>query len=535
MMQLYKVLVADDEEYIRKGIIAVISKTGFEFDFFEAVNGEEAFSLIKAHRPDIVLLDIKMPLMSGIEVLENCRKNKIDARFMIISGYSEFDFAQKALNLGAGGYILKPIDPGKVEELLNNSINQIDESKRLDDLGRQKEGLEKESELIRLERTVNQLLHSPNKLIDTSGDFFEDNPFLKDRLCRIILFHLDSCNFNIWNKEFNGIEGIKGELRENLAGIAPNETIRIIDNQKNINEVFAVITGRQKPGVAKAAAGFLEMAVPEIKNSLKLSVTIAVGEVAEAVSESLYKNLRKLLDIRFETGINKIYDSGSLSRTAERSSSDQYLKLLAQYINKADYDNIKLTLKDLFGMNVKPQGDMINTRRIYHEVIGIISGLCSNRSIDIMKPPFEVDFTGDILDYLDNKTEIVNYLHTTIVNVFNIEPLESVKCSSVIDMVVDYVEDNYDRQLSVKEIAVQFAMNPNYFSSLFKKKTGYSFVDFTNNKRVEAACRMLSLPNTNVTGIAESLGFQDVQYFYKLFKKYKGVTPLEYRKQSLQK
>lgn len=532
---MYKVLVADDEEYIRKGIIAVINKMGFEMEFFEATNGQEAYTVIKNIGPDIVLLDIKMPLMSGIEVLENCRKNNIDAKFMIISGYSEFDFAQKALNLGADGYVLKPIDPEKIQEMLGKSVVQIDEYKRLNDLGRQKEGLERETEIIKIERTINQLLYSPDKVIEKNRDYFQDIPFLKDKLCQLIIFHLDSCNFNIWDKEFKGIEKVKNDLKEILSAYDGNDCIRVINNQKSIDELFVVITGRQKTGIARTIDVFLDNALWDIRNKLNLSVTVAVSDIADSINENLNKNLRKLLDLRFERGINKVYKSDDPEKVAEKPVPDEYLKLLTQYINKPEYDSIKTVLKDMFGITEKNSQGIVNVRRLYHEVIGVVSGLCANKAIDIMKQPYEVDFTGDILNYLDNKIELVNYLHTTIVNVFNIESYEAAKCSNVIDMVVNYVEENYDRQLSVKEIAVQFAMNPNYFSSLFKKKTGFSFIDFTNNKKVEAACRMLSLPNTNVTGIAETLGFQDIQYFYKLFKKYKGVTPLEFRKLSLQK
>lgn len=532
---MYKVLVADDEEYIRKGIITVLSKMGFDMEFFEAGNGEEAFCAIKKNRPEIVLLDIKMPLMSGIEVLENCRRNQINAKFIIISGYSEFDFAQKALNLGADGFVLKPIDPEKIQGILNRTITQINEFKRLDDLGRQKEGLEKEAEIIKIERTINQLLYSPDKVIDKNLNCFEDIPLLKDKLCQLIIFHLDGCNFNIWDKEFKGFEKVKNEVKEILSGYAVADNITVINNQKNIDELFVIITGRQEVGINITAAEFLNSTLQEIRKSLSLSITVAVSEVTDTINESFNKNLRKLLDLRFEKGINKIYKIDDLAGIMEKTAPEEYLKLMAQYISKAEYDSIKTTLKDMFGITVRTSEGIVNVRRLYHEVIGVISGLCANRSIDIMKPPLEVDFTGDILNYLDNKIELVNYLHTTIVNVFNIESYESAKCSNVIDMVVNYVEENYDRQLTVKEIAVQFAMNPNYFSSLFKKKTGYSFIDFINNKKVEAACKMLSLPNTNVTGIAESLGFQDIQYFYKLFKKYKGVTPLEFRKLSLQR
>lgn len=531
---MYKVLVADDEEFIRKGIIAVISKMNYEMDFTEATNGEEAVTAIEKSRPDIVLLDIKMPLMNGIEVLESCRKNNLEAKFVIISGYSEFDFAQKALNLGADGYVLKPIDPEKIEEVLNRLIDRINEFKRLDDLGRQKAGLERESELIKIERTINQLLYSPDKVIDKNSDCLGNIPFLRGKLFQLMIFHLDSCNFNIWDKEFKGFEKVKNDVKEVLSGYSANDGITVINNQKNIGELIVIISDRQKAGISKLAEEFLEKAVLQIREKLNLSITVAASDVADAINESLNKNLRKLMDLRFERGINKVYKSGELLQAVEKLVPEEYMKLLAQYISKAEYESIKTTLKDMFGAGAKSSQSIVNVRRLYHEVIGVISSLCSNKFIDIMKPPYEVDFTGDILNYIDNKTELVNYLHTTIVNVFNIESYDSSKCSNIIDMVFDYVEENYDRQLSVKEIAVQFAMNPNYFSSLFKKKTGYSFIDFTNNKRVEAACRMLSLPNTNVAGIAESLGFQDVQYFYKLFKKYKGVTPLEFRKLSLQ-
>lgn len=529
---MYKILIADDEEHIRKGIATVLSKMDYPLEIGEAQDGEVALKAILSGSPDIVLLDVRMPALTGTEVLEMSRKAGIGASFIIISGHSEFEYAQKALNYGAEGYLLKPVDPEKIHELIKLAIKKIDEAKRVTNLGIETEGLQREAELTKIERAVNQLVHAPLKHLETMPSLL---PGLNEKFYQLSLIHLDGCNSNIWNKDSLGIETIKCDLKHALRNNSHYQDILVFCNQKNIQELFVLTAGKDQSQIREKTDRFLEQAVMEEKVKLKLSITIAVGAVAETIDKSLFESIRKMMDQRFEQGINRVYRMEHLKQLCDEATSDDCLKLLIQSINKSDYENIKVGLKDIFRVGMSPEkGKPVNVRRAYHEVLGVVSSLCSGRAINILQPPYEVDFAGDILDYLDNKTEVVNYLHTTIVNALNIEPLEAARCSNIIEMVVRYIDENYDRPLSVKEIAVQFAMNPNYFSSLFKKKTGQNFVEYINNKRIETSCRMLSRPNTSISGIAESLGFQDVQYFYKLFKKVTGVTPLEYRKQVFQ-
>ena len=104
------------------------------------------------------------------------------------------------------------------------------------------------------------------------------------------------------------------------------------------------------------------------------------------------------------------------------------------------------------------------------------------------------------------------------------------KTKDTVDILVDYINDHYEKNFTVKDLAMQFAISPDYFAKLFKKSTGQSFIEYVNGKRIDAACKMLLSSQSSVTEIAQSIGYQDIQYFYKLFRKIMKMTPLEYKR-----
>jgi two-component system response regulator YesN len=157
--------------------------------------------------------------------------------------------------------------------------------------------------------------------------------------------------------------------------------------------------------------------------------------------------------------------------------------------------------------------------------------ICNQMKLDISEMLSDSDLSGEVLDYFDNLTEVSSYLYTTIVTALKIELHEAQKCSNIVEMIIHYVDSNYEKNFTVKDIAYQFAINPNYFSMLFKKAKGQGFIEYVNSRKIDAACKLLLSTSTkSVTEIAESLGFGDVQYFFKLFKRMKGLTPLEYKR-----
>ena len=129
---MYKILIVDDEKWIRKGIIAKLRHLGFEFSWIgESENGAEAVELIREQTPQIVITDVRMPVMDGIQMIKNLREAGWDIKTIIISGYADFHYAEQALNLGVWGYILKPIAEGNLRETLEKVMARLDEEKEL--------------------------------------------------------------------------------------------------------------------------------------------------------------------------------------------------------------------------------------------------------------------------------------------------------------------------------------------------------------------------------------------------------------------
>ena len=126
---MYRILIVDDEKIERNGIKFLLKRAGIECEIAEAANGKDALEYIKNNEIDILLTDVKMPFMDGIELIENVVGLKRNIKYVIFSGCSEFDYARQAVRLGVSDYIIKPVDPNEFENTMNKEINELEESK----------------------------------------------------------------------------------------------------------------------------------------------------------------------------------------------------------------------------------------------------------------------------------------------------------------------------------------------------------------------------------------------------------------------
>ena len=508
------VLIADDEKNIREGIKCIIDWEALGFTVCgEAANGEEALKQINEMHPGLVLLDIKMPKLSGLEVVENAREQGYNGKFIILSGFSDFKFAQTAIRLGVDNYITKPIDEDELAEAVKRIGEQIKTDREnvthnehyrkkakkelLHDLVRSQVDREVFStEVLTMTASVYQVVLYDNfdieegenmpyqfsellKVTNNGSRTFEH--FMDDEYYVIILkgsFAIEK--FERFVEHYESTPPQKGSPMDTLFIAYGRPVNDIFDVHISYMDAYALIKRRFFCIEGQHTLGYEEL--PHVK------------EVYEQLDKS------KISDY-----CSKITD---YIQTFSRRKVAEELYGIEEYLYNVDapIGQVKLFLTDLF-LQIKE-----NINRIY-----------SNNS-------FAIPQNSEIIEYISSRFymyDIIEYISKQLDQIMN--SMGSSSRESVLDDVLHYIDHNYATNIKLEVIASLFGYNSAYLGKIFNKNVGESFNSYVDQVRINHAIELLMDNKLKVYEIAERVGYKNVDYFHKKFKKYVGVSPAEYR------
>ena len=525
---MYKILIVDDEKWIRKGIIAKLEDYGLSFSWIrEASDGEDARECIRTEAPDIVIADIKMPNMDGLQLIRSIRELYPDIYFIIISGYAEFEYAEQAVNMGVCGYILKPISDESLFRVINGVIKKLQQKKEVKQIIGLQENLQKDKEALLHERFLNQMLNTNSSKDDEYTGIATLSGNKQNEFCTLVMLHIDSSNYNKSNFRYQDLESIKFSIKNILSELFTDAII--INNQGDLNQIYALLFNHQKERLSALSSQFAMDAYTKASKYLNISLTIAVSGIEQSVTYELSKQVKAAFDLRLIYGSNKIYRYDNIALSQKFDLPEHKLILLRKCMEAYDCSNILALLNDLFSYENLKSYSGVYYRYMFSEIVNILLKVCTNSGID-MESSIDSDLlTGEVLDNFESSVEAVSYLYTSIVDALKVEPVSSFDCKNVINKAIDFINQNYYMDLNIKELARKFAFNSNYFTTVFKQLTGQTFTKYLTNIRIQKACELLRSTELGMSEIAESIGYTDVQYFYRVFKKVTGKTTAEFR------
>jgi two-component system, response regulator YesN len=533
---MYKLLVVDDEDWIRERLRYTIdwSKMGIEV-IGEAKDGEEALELTEKLAPDIVLTDIRMPGIDGLEYIKRLRDGNNKARAIIISGYSDFEYARKAIKLGAFDYILKPVEDDDLTGVVRRCLEEIDSDKSRDILLEKAKSQLKESlPLLRKELLTNLV-----------NGFFSDEDKILSEFAYVGIKYKGN-NKICFIVEPDGFMSQSGEhawdghlLQFVVANIAQDFL-----NKLGSGESFFLQTGEIVCIVfSMAEENVLTRQVLSISNGIRkmtrkitgYSVTIGVGRCCKTLTgiAGSYSEAREALQYKAYLGKDRIYDIRGIDtqhRPGYYKLND--LELLLNNIkmgNKANslsvLDNI---FKEIYSNNkgICP----IDLKLLYMDIINSVfkTVLDANASFDDF-PEFSYRFFEQ-LNRLQTVDEFHEWMADTIVKIIDsLGKYKGTKKRKVIEKAVEYINSHYTESITLNSVADKFYLNASYFCKIFKEEMGESFTKYFINLRVQKAKELMSDPTRKIYEIAGMVGYDDVQYFTKIFKSILGVTPMQYR------
>lgn len=493
---MYKLYLLDDEPFILEGLKYIIDWEEYGFDVVgTSSNGEDGFNFIKNEDVDLIITDIMMPKMTGLELISNLKKINHNAKFIVLSAFQEFQYAKEAISMGAENYLTKPID----EDELIQTI----------------EGVKKKIEKIKLEKVDTKIFKNDLilKLIcNKNNDGVLDRLRLEGvnlnykNLCVVILEFAEGGNIN--NNILNHIDNLNYEYCVNLQ----NQILIIMDKEsinkdtlRNLKDDLSSITNEQ--------------------------IYISRGKYVDSI-DNLNCSYQSAKDIH---EYKLVYPNISWIREYKEKSYN------LENIDYIDFNHLKKLLLN------KDNKESLN----YIESIFIKLKKDENLTVKQIKTK-SIEVFLNVYNYF-NDSKIIKGLDLYLEKVINSVNLDQIQLelnnmikhrqskleetddsiSPIILKLLRNIEENYSKDLNLKEISETYNINSIYLGQLFQKETGILFSDYLNNFRVNKAKNLLVETSLKAAEIGELVGYANKNYFYRKFKDIVGITPSEWRKINL--
>lgn len=493
---MYKLYLLDDEPFILEGLKYIIDWEEYGFDVVgTSSNGEDGFNFIKNEDVDLIITDIMMPKMTGLELISNLKKINHNAKFIVLSAFQEFQYAKEAISMGAENYLTKPID----EDELIQTI----------------EGVKKKIEKIKLEKVDTKIFKNDLilKLIcNKNNDGVLDRLRLEGvnlnykNLCVVILEFAEGGNIN--NNILNHIDNLNYEYCVNLQ----NQILIIMDKEsinkdtlRNLKDDLSSITNEQ--------------------------IYISRGKYVDSIDNlnCSYQSAKDIHEYKLVyPNISWIREYKEKSYNLENIDYIDFNHLKKLLLNKDNKESLNY-IESIFSQLKKDEN--LTVKQI------------KTKSIEVFLNVYNYFNDSKIIKGLDLYLEKV--INSVNLNQIQLELNNMIKhrqskleetddsISPIILKLLRNIEENYSKDLNLKEISETYNINSIYLGQLFQKETGILFSDYLNNFRVNKAKNLLVETSLKAAEIGELVGYANKNYFYRKFKDIVGITPSEWRKINL--
>ena len=521
---MYRLVVVEDERDVKNRLINMIEKSGSNFEIVsEYETGIDAYEGILNDNPDLILTDIKIPYINGIELSKKVREVFPQLKIIIITGYNEFDYAKEAANLGVIGFISKPVTLESLRSLLDKAAASLDSeyltAANLSELSAFYESslpIIREYDLYRLSK-MPDLPPAFEGRLRSSGISLDYPYFL---MC---IFDFDEIPEGDAERYDIVFSSIRKSIGEDFSGICDFELF------VRYEKLCFLIKSAAPPDI-KEIERRLELIVLRIGRYSEMPVSAGVSRVFENCRNfsAMVKDAERALGYRSVMGGQKVFFSGGAEPRALHLAADEGLVKDLGYIL-----HNRPVAECLGRIDAIRQGLARASDSVFYTAAGILNalvrgcddlgGLCGRYGSldDLHRKLLGLKTEGEIFDYLKDVARAIRSLNESVIT-------DSVELS--LRKVVAYMEAHYcDPDINFEALAREVNFSVSYISALLKKKTGASFVKMLTDLRMEKARELLMNPALKIIDVAEQLGYNDSYYFSHCFKKHVGVSPKEFR------
>lgn len=536
---MFKILIVDDEEIIRRGLKNIINWESLECVVCgEAGDGIEGINLIKELRPDIIIADINMPGIDGLKMIKETKSIIPDSKIIILTGYRDFAYIQEALKLGAFEYVLKPSKIEDLTAITKRAISEIkfkkEKEKEINDL---KKHYEKRIPIIKQKMLYDIIFNINVKNDEIINELKIYNIDINDFVILLIETNDDNNDDDSSQMYLFGVvntfeEIFSEDLTVNCITINNKKTVFIVQpkNEKDIaeKEIFMNI-------ICKKAENLQNL----IKKCFGFTITIAISKIGTGPYDLSKKTKEafECLDYKLYMDKNSVilYDNIEKMKTqSDPSLLKSHEKKLIQSIKSGNDKNVKNVIKELFEYTSAKIFDSEKVKNIYSNIIKTVYKLKINNEnkSDIVNAENMVD---SVYEMFDNCTEITEFnaaFEEACVSVVSkVNNYNQKNVNQTLLKAIEYIKENYNKSITLTDVAEHTYVSIYYLCRMFTKEIGKNFVDYLNEIRIEKAKEYLINNNYKTYEVAELVGIKDAHYFSKIFKKYTGTTPSEFKTQ----
>ncbi|WP_068782585.1 response regulator transcription factor [Paenibacillus sp. GM2] len=534
-----KIAIIDDERQVLQGMKRVIPWGELNAEWAgEALNGQDGLEMIRETQPDIVITDIYMPMMGGLDMIEHLRKDGFGGKIIILSGYSDFEHARQALRYNVSDYVSKPISVPTLKSVLYKVIQELVE--------------EEEKANIQVELKHKLMMYEPfiekewvrSAAVGTLNRYYQDGAHLPEAYqywadCSHVAMGIDlvrdgranELSVSDWNLFRFAISNIVCEVARKVFPV-------IEYTELHSTRAVLIIHPERGRSCAQLEEALRELGIKlidNVKSYLRLAICVGIGKVREdwtklpesteeafraidrreqrmVPSYDLYNYKGQMRDDSEQVALFPVKFSFKLASAMKTAQEAEAQQIVAEYIEElGKQDGISKDYVQMLGS----------------ELWGIMT-YCLYEAGIFLDDLFTNDQIAKELLTLYQPEQLAEWLSAKISLICNSRQMKgSSKHRQVVDFMTQYIHEHYAEDLTLADLSDKVYISRNHLSIIFKNITGETFNNYLTRVRMEKARELLLERNLLVYEVAEQVGYKNVPYFSTLFKKVTGMNPTE--------
>lgn len=529
-MRKYKLLIADDEYWTREKLRHIIEWDKYNIEFMEpAKNGEEVLERMAEITPDILISDINMPIVNGVELVEQVKEQYPSVITFIVSGYDDFNYVKSTMKAGAINYLLKPINRADLILAVSEAMDIINRR-----LAQEEVDQETRNQQLRVSSMMQD--HEYSRLIDRDESGSLNNLSINLNLETagygfvLLKIHNMQIAMDAYNQDINQLsyevkKRIKAALKEEI----------IVFNHATKSNEFIIISKEKEAHSHRAAIAYTKI----LEAVFQAPITVVLNDFSYSIESFHYAYTQaiSLLMTRKYAGKSEIIFHDKRSREIQEQHRRKLLseKVVNQLViflkagNKTRVEEVVTRSLDLEG---QPSVTYLDVKQMIRQINSV---LMSNMQVDIMDPAdiinieSLVDEVDKYVDRLDLKRLIACERDIIDSIMVDADAAKSDTMEGIVRQVKNYIDSHYFEELSLAVLSERFAAEPSYLSKSFKQFTKENLMVYIARKRMEQAVSYITENQLSLSEISFLVGYDDYTYFSRVFKKIVGVSPRDYK------
>lgn len=507
---MIKLLLVDDEQIEREGMQAILEKNFSNLVMEQARNGHEAWELAHSFQPDLILMDIKMPGMNGLEAVEIIKADYPDIQFIMVTAYDTVEYLHQAIKLGVKDYLLKPSRASDIVTVVGMVLEKIE----AEQLSREKIQLQQQKTLALAETDIiTQLLfdHVHDVHVDMLVEMLEI-PYTTEMYVMLVILP-------------DGEEHVYSLVKEKIRSGKTGWIGAIYGNQ------LPIIVCCEKGKSYRSQATSLARELLSFSKEKTAGWFIGIGSVCKSLDE-IRQSYQHALIATMDTSLPVKYrfyeDVPKIGNKSNGQPRAHQRKEFSDQIRLGQWEQIKLYINNMISYYEKKRTPMHYTQQRVLEVLWVAARVMSELGMEAETPvyAYELKNSRELKMATDHMLEGMKQLY--VVHFDRVE-------ADTIHKLKQYIFDHSHEDISLESLGYLVELSPIYISKMFKEKLGVNYIDFLTQCRMEKAKALLTDSKKSIKEITFEVGYHDPNYFSKVFKKMCDMTPVEYRKSLLRK